>query len=713
MAPDDNRIQIDLKLLQDKNLELLRDFSDKFEQSVTNLVKRIDDLEAGRKPTTTGAAGQLSGRQSDARDVGEAMESGTTRGLWRPGMPVNSAWEFAALPAAQRWELERQAQRYGGPPGSVPGGPSGPLGPQPNPQASVAPRPGIGGARYGFDTPDMNDYERASFRLGQVGEGGLATTRYMSHLFQRMGQSGRLGFRGQMVQNPETGELEFGEDTNTLGRAMTRFGGRVGQAALIGTYGMQSLQTAQGMVPMLGDLMPGQMGELAGYGTEVGRSRAGLLGTPYLSPAWRTGLSAQYEAFRRSRWGSFNWNPLKGFGLISDPNYSRQQAEEALNITNQFGWTGGQQDRALDMMQHYTRRYGGAIPQETIMRLMEPVLRYGTSSQTEVANSLDQMAEAAKSAHMSLTEFSQRATAAAEELSTALGISGPAALNQVSAYVGATGQTPENAAAVLGNTRNLVIGAAMSGKGLYATAHSGPGALVQAQNAILGPLADPNHWRGMNKAERAQAMEQLQIYYMSDPSLLGGKTPYQFVRQINLQQETGVTEAQGSQARWLIDQGRAFSGPDFALSGDRMQSILRMGGASANDIQGFMEAARTGHTGNAKISGLIKDLDLGEVSGKREISLLAKRLLGANVEAAGKDANNRTRVDIKVAPPYDEIFKALVNGDDASSRNSRKGFGRAASGAGDMLLDLGKGLGPMGLPVDAAGLAAKGLGSIF
>jgi len=696
MAEDrTNRVDVQIRLLQDEQMKLFEQTIGKFETSVTSLIDRIDALETGRRPTSVGRAGDLSGRQSDPAGQQILRQ-----------IPLNALFAGAGA-------------------GGTLGGAGGI-----SPRAS-APAPSGGGigryTRFGYDQPLMNEFERAQFSLGNVGQGWLGSMRYTSHILQRTGQAGG---QYEMVKNA-AGAIEWHDTQGNVvppeqippwRRGLVGMGGGVGAATRFATQAQGAAQGGwtmlTGAFPVANVLNPQYMQQMAQYGVGVGESRAGWLGTPFGSPAWKTGAMAEWQAYRRSRWSNdLNWNPAKGFGLfgtlMGNPNYSSAQAQEAIQITNQYGWKGATQDRVIDVMKSYTQRFGDKIPQEMMMQLMEPALRYGTSSFSEVSGSLDMLAVAAEAAHMNLGEFAQQAMAAAQQLSEATGVSGPRALGQVAAYVAATGRPASEAGAVLGNKRNLYLGMALTGQNLYQAFSKNPAAAATAgEFAMLGPLGDPESWKGLKKGDPAweQKMIALQAIYNADPSLLGGMTPDQWFKQMQTAITRGVTP--GAMVGALAQAGdvgyaRMMGGKHNPAAMANLRSTLKLGGIKDPKIQAAMHAITTGEDvidpfhgrfgtlADRQIWKLMKDNDLGgSIDNAQEAKRLTLALLGKKAQVSSDKATKKTQYKIGVQAPYDKIFKVMINNEGGRGHaNAALGFARSAVGginvAGIPVGDLG------------------------
>jgi hypothetical protein len=673
-----NRVEVELRLLQDKNLDRLEEAFRGFEEQVERLV-------------TEGI--KVLGEAAGARTGGSTHASVASPLNWErsPSGPIG-------------------AGGYGGGP-SGPGRAGGGQAPSPSGSGHGSNASIVGGrfdpTRFGFDIPTMGDYERAQFSLGQVGQGWLSASRYMSHLVQRGGQSLGAKFiqdaQGNWVLDPGSSRV------SRFGRGMVRAGGAMGAVARASTYAQQGWHTIERVLPF--GIAPNQMRNTADYGSSYGLSRSGILGTPYFSPAWRAGVGAKYEAFQRSRWGGGDWRRPWTM-LMGDPNYSSQQSAEALEIARQYGWRGGAQDELLDMMKDTSKRYGSAIPQEAVAQLMDPAMRFGTSSRLEVEDSLRRMKAAADGANISLEKLAQSAIPAAQALAKEYGMPGRTGLALATGYALESGGREVGEVA---NKRNILMAAAQKGS-LYKALSGDPGDIVRAGASVLGPLADPGYWKQIkdDPRQRGAALEELSWMYMKDPSLLGGLGPEEYMNQMLAYGQGGTGPGDITSAQWQI--GKAVTADDYSETG--LRAALETGGVSQDVIGGVIEAARTGKTGNREVQEAISKLELGTVSGEQDIEALALHMLKADVESARAGAAKETQALIGIQAPYDQIFDVMIKdaglGKDKS--NQKKWYARAASGAGTGAR-IGAMAGPLApVAAPAGGLiggAAGGIASLF
>src|SRR5882672_4288411 len=206
--PPNNRIQVDLKLLQDKNLDLLRQFADRFEENVNKLSEVAARMEdALGKETRTGP-----GKIGEDASVAPTLEMRARQG----GLPYNTG-------TVGGWPIPEELRAMQGQASVV----SPSHGPEPITTETPKKNPSFM-QRQGYGPlsgEPLTEYERAQFRLGALGEGMIPALQYVSYL--------------------------TGEETGFLGNHPT-VSGYFGGAARAGIYANQARQMfsrARGMVP--------------------------------------------------------------------------------------------------------------------------------------------------------------------------------------------------------------------------------------------------------------------------------------------------------------------------------------------------------------------------------------------------------------------------------------------------------------------------------
>ena len=282
-----NRIEVDLKLLQDKNAEKLIQFGKQFETSVEKLSTALADYAgqlAGAAGTTRAASG-ASTTASTPGKVADAM-SGTTRP--KPTGQVIGEARGGVLPPGGNygWETPGTA--------SV----AQPLG-------DGAAGAGVAGAQGGgFE----QQYVKATRRIGAIPTG-----------LRQM-----LGFIGEGGQQFPTGHPMAGQPVSAMRRGASKaadslFWAQSAQARLAGHFA--------------------QMNQAIYTGQDVGYSRSGAFGLPFGlgSPAMREGIKNQLKSM---------WSGKFGF----NPNYTPDQAAHARSVINEFGYGGDTADFAAEKL---------------------------------------------------------------------------------------------------------------------------------------------------------------------------------------------------------------------------------------------------------------------------------------------------------------------------------------------------------------------------
>jgi len=693
-----NTLKIELDLLQNQNMLTLEQFGKDFSDSIDRLVKAVKDVSGGG--LFEGYTGERSDFASDPSDVRK--------------MTLLNSLDYTGGGGGFGGGGFTGGGGYGGGGGVPPG--------QPSPQASVSgdePDKQLGwlarrsqefhnaayvyrpGTDYG-----ITKYEKAQFGLGMIGQGKIRTLQYASYL---------------------AGEHA---DRNAAGQPMGRMGGFAkitGALARHGIYGEQAIALIKSL-PVVGGLTgiglqgitPGGLQQDLLYGVNVGEyGGGGFLGTGFGSGAATTGVNARYEAWKRSRLGGGNWKKPWTM-LLGNPNYSGEMSNEAMQLTNQWGWTGDQQDIALDMMEKYQKRYRGAIKQEQVMQLMDPVLRFGTSSKTSVDIALTSLAEAARAANMNLEQFAQTTLAAAQGVSQATGMTQTQAVGAISAYSMVTGRSPEDAAQLMQDERWKRL--AMARYGPYQATegkYAGTASVEAAMSIIPSNFKDPNLWRELYKPGNESQLQQVRdtLAWYKEAGLLGGMSVHQFENYIKRAGATGIDPVTAMKGSQDLDAALEEGNLSDALVGVR-SSMKTMGGQKlldefnvawtmgtgqttkgtkmSDDIRALYEKDASGdgltdeereilrqYERDSGYGGYIEKVLHGKVDTDSDVANLAKRIAGDYWGAAGDTAaaegENVFTLDVK--PPYDNIFKTMMKkGGDKSTSNSNRWFNSPSSG---------------------------------
>jgi hypothetical protein len=719
-----NRIEVDLRLLQDENLKLLREFSDKF-------TKAVEDLDAIAR---RGFGIKEGGPFADAKEhastpqavqemvSGPIVLAGLTGRTLRENLPLNvdvsrpERFESRAPTpeelARGRWDPEQLRQL-----GTII-------------SSSYAALPGPYGG---------NEWERAQFALGQLQPGLISGLQYASFL---LGQHGASFEDPTMWRRDAQGNLQY---MGTGGRLLAaRLSGGLGGAARLGIYGQKMFGQLSQFLPFMPAILPypAIMNQMALTGIGVGNyDTGGWLGTPWFSPAWRRGVGQQIQAWSRSRWGGegLTWKPWLGFGLLPDPNYSRAQALEAQNLMTQFGWGGDLRDAGLDLMERYTRRYRGAISQDLIMQMIDPIMRYGMGSIGQVSTTLNALAQSAKAANMNLQVFAEQALEAGKAINAQTGMPLYRATRAAANIMGITGMSSQAATEIMTNETYLWLASAQSGRSIGSLAYDSSSASLRTK-AMLdfagsgpGALGNPESWRGYkwdrevkDQSPQHQALID-QFFFMKQAGVIPQNIDLsQWLNMMRRALTTGKSPVMGIEAAAIVDEGidsssrikdktRAYTPIGQAMEeagfGKVWKAARRLAqlGYDLDDPTKFdkerkaakrfaqfgfdfdyptsylLHASEEERREVQRLMKIVKPYqDLikergGSIDTLEDAQAFAKGVIEKEWGTAG-DQIAREGIEISIKQPYDEIFEALIKKtNNARSGNSSPWFARRAN----------------------------------
>lgn len=413
-----NRIEVDLKLLQDKNAEKLLNFGRQFATSVENLEKALVDYAS----QLTGMANQSGSGQSKAASDARGVDLPTAR----------TAGQDQPRPRGQAiGEVDQDNDQGNGFIGGVNYSGGG---------ASTAPLAG--------DDSMEQQFVKAQKRIGEVPVGIRQTLGFAAEGQLDLGALNPFRYRKPL------GELE-GEDSRkqTPGMMLARrasdamFAGaavkaniRNFQRGMQGHYGFQNTMTNMGM--------------------DVGRSRdGGVFG--WGSEAWREGAKGKLKNMKTS-WLGLN------------PNYSGEQAAKTREIVSSYGYSGDQADFMADSLKQYEIHQG--LNPDFVAKMKDPVMRYGMSDLSQLDSVLKNIPGAAKAARMNLQEFTSELYSVAEGIAQTTGMSQVTAAGSVAAASSVTGMSPSKVGKMLESKSQTYMSMAMTGQS-FAKATIGPTAL--------------------------------------------------------------------------------------------------------------------------------------------------------------------------------------------------------------------------------------------
>lgn len=418
-----NRIEVDLKLLQDKNVEKLQEFGRQFDKSIDKLASMLGDYaeQVSGAEAAVGRAGKLGPNAS----TGSGITSGPT--ARQGGTPP----PFANIPAGQY---------TGGP--FEPGGPGNWGGP------SIAPIGGGGNVPVGGPGSFEQQFVRAQKRIGEIPVGLRQTLGYIAEGAPATDSDGYL------IDNYGRRILDENGNPMTDQTFLTRTGlrnaaGKVNEFMFRGQAARANAMLGYGHLQnFYGGIMANAM-----LGQQLGRSReGGLFGTGLFSSAWTTGIMESLKTGIESKFGF-------------SPNYSPAQAKQARQALQSFGYSGDTSDYLAGILKDLQIHQG--IDAASAMAILDPLMRFGGDENIgQLLSVLRQIPDAAKAAHMNLSEFTQQLVSTSQEVSQSTGMTVGGAARALSAFTTTTGLAPSRAAGLFSSPQNLVMAAGMSGQSI-------------------------------------------------------------------------------------------------------------------------------------------------------------------------------------------------------------------------------------------------------
>jgi hypothetical protein len=641
-----NRIQVDLKLLQDKNAEKLIAFGNSFATSVETLKVALGDY-AEQLAGAGGLTGQVrSGRSSAASvagNVAEEMQSPSARtGGTTPHPTGQTVGEV-------RGSASTGGSGSGGgplpPPGQNVGGYDVPD------HSSRAP------AGAGGDEPDSleQQFVKAQKRIGEIPVGLRQTLGYAAEgqlNLKNFAPGTYLGSResrgdpAELKVNPETGQYAMGTPQLLARRASEAM--FTGQALKANVMNMHRSMTGHF----------GAMNAAMNAGQDLGYSReSSLFG--FMSPAYRESLKSNLKSMWSSKFG-FN------------PNYSGDQARQARATLAQYGYGGDQADTLAETLKQF--EIHNRMTPETTMKMLDPMIRFGGTEMSQFTDTISGFGEAAKSANMNLSDFTEKVVSLASQLAE----NGPGSTTgyaaQLSAFSAVTGMSPEKGAAMLQDRTQTFMAMAQTGQS-YAKATIGPNALgarLKAPMSIGNQLVKSYGFKDMGELNQAyvdmtkgrpvskkaeDALSSLQMMIDSNPELFGGMNLKQLMSNSVRGNVLGKTEALA----------------DLSMLGDT---------ASENDFQGVIKKFGGGDKMREGLadarSDIVKKLDKKGTKGEERQHAIAqaekKYLMSAMGKTNEKQSHKNTKQTIGLSAEAKKWFKINVDSDkDHSASNQFHG----------------------------------------
>lgn len=674
-----NRIEVDLKLLQDKNAQKLLEFGKQFDKSVNSLGQLLQDYARQVSGAATAAKVSMPGVGPDASRWSDVNipTAGQSRMGGQQAQPTNTSEVMAT---GQR--LANSG--YGGG-----GGPS--LPPQALPSPSPSSGGGVGGGGRGNNFEQ--DYVRAQRRIGE----GVPTSvrQFLGYMAE-----GQMSWQNPLYQTSEPGvytqnsdEAERDDDgnaqvaTDDKGRPLFSGGGGVASRLNDAMFNMQSTSA---LVHNVSSQLSGMRGSILGTaatGVNLGYSRSGPLG-PLGSPAWQAGMSNAFQAMRASDFGlSFSYTP--------------EQAQQALQAVQNAGWSGyNQTGWMLNFLKHQQNQ---GITPDTSMALIDPYLRFGGAEDlTTLHDILNSLGPAAKAANMNLAEFQQQVISTAEGINQQTGMGMGASVSALTSFTSVTGLDPSKAAGLFTDPKNLMMASALTGQSmnqLMMTGHNQMSAVQQfgemqfsravggmTPDEITKGLAAPTSSAEYKKAD--EAMSAAWRLYEMNPQAFGGFSPKEWLnmgsragsfqgvlsRESVMQRLTtlnvGGVGLEGSGSKTFKSLIQQYAGPNKKLAGTVEDEMSK---SYASWIQGSGKQ----YAGTTK-----QDLEKQREFKK---AWLVKRLSANNQTAAKKAAN---KVTIGLSSNAEKWFK-IMNSEYKSNTGSA---GSTISHYARKAMDIGKNL---------------------
>lgn len=657
-ADRSNRIQVDLQLLQDRNLTMLSDFATKFSDSVNKLDRLVKD---GFGIKDAGPFAPVETSASTVERVREAVYGSRDifpHETWQ--QPASPKQSESRAPQPNFESMDWQPRNAAG------------LALRVAMANSYANLPGVYGG---------NEYELAQFHLGSLQPGILSGLQYASYLTGNMANKNAWDENGNWIGTNRQQQL-----------LMTS--GKLGQVARRGVELkaiMPELWRTIGAIPGIGYMAqygnPANMNIMAMQGVGMGNyDTAGWGGTPFMSGAWKSGMAQQWSIWKGSRWNTdLNWNPLKGFGipgsLISNPNYTPAQRAEAEQLMTDYGWDNDLRDGGLDIMRRYTQKYRGAYSQQFMMELLDPIMRTGSGNVGQVSNILDSLAQSARAANVNLQKFAEQALSAGQAISSQTGMSLYRSTRAAGDIMGVTGLGAGAAEEIMTNDLYMYLGATNSPYGIAGMLY-GEGAASRRFGAMMDVadpsrrgFSDPERWRGFKWGQdiSQQSPEHIQLMNEFAWAQRAGMVPQnitmdEWINMMRRSLKTGksVEETLNAQStlNLAVDKSTQIATNREVLEKQAMKNGLE--GISAEEWKGMPGWARdkfldkiSENRQYAAVGKGMKDSGYGEEwAAARELERMGVNLKdsGSLLELSDKERQRAMKL-MKVVAPYQDLIK--------------------------------------------------------
>jgi hypothetical protein len=660
-----NRIEVDLKILQDRNIDRLHEFAGKWEKTVKVLVDAIGDL------------GTIV--QQGMPDLDQGTKAVPLKRSWgRQGGIYNTPQEDDIPGVGRRGEISEATTQ------------------QPTPTrtaAAASAEDKSSAAEF-----DRNAYLRAQIELGQVGEGFLGMMRYVSRVAQ-MSEATPGGITGLLQhhwwtapnydENGNQMPSTFGANLENFTRNLTMMKG-IGT----GTAGiLNKLSGRFGMPPISSFFEPGasmesqQFGLNVGAGTQPGGSLGflqRLSGVPILGPIANMLSGAGLKGIEA------NWNAGLASWFGFNPDLTTQQAKDIESTLNAYGWGGNQNGNQTDFLRNilttYVSKGHGAWNAEDLMSAgADAAVRYGTGSLQDVLTSFDRLNNSVIATSLSLDIMKKGLNEMQGPVSQQYGVPTPSARLAIQALTDATGLAPQVTGKMLMDS-NFWLGVARSHTPLwqlsepkYATRANlriGMEGLIGLMPQIIGSNAE---WQAAERAAQHgdhgpmhHLETKLQMLYHIDPQLFGGLQPNQVINQ--------KLYGRGMETRAV-----ATSKLNYSNTYEDMRTQLMRAGMSREKLQQFKEWRQKNMIDNGSLESAMKKAKSGHFKALNDLvgqeRNEARKLLAQSQSKQEKNAAVKTSISIGLTPQAQQLVK-LIQKDHGgkSGSNSWANFGRQAFG---------------------------------
>lgn len=391
-----------------------------------------------------------------------------------------------------------------------------------------------------------------------------------------------------------------------------------------------------------------------GLGQQLGSSReGGVFGI--FSNAWWQGLRENLHTRMASDFGF-------------SPYYSNAQAQAARQALQQFGYSGNTSDYLAGSLKELQIHQG--IDPSAAMAILDPLMRFGgDENMGQLLTVLRQIPDAAKAAHMNLSEFTQQLISTSQEVAQGTGMTVGGAARALSAFTTTTGLSPSRAAGLFSNPQNLMLAAGLTGQSVTSLME---GKNRMAPRMAFGLRMFQGYTGGYSAAQLADLrkrdskkydsiMNGAWLAYANNNEIFGGFSPRELINaqvrnQGHLLQHTAIDEQIQS-----------------ASSVDRIEQMLRgWGGVAGKHMSSEFETY------------LSKNPNVTVAQARQEALDLISR---SQNSAQSRAARQITKIDM--TPETKKFFK-ILNYDDTPHRSSKNWFERNAMPALGSALHAGE-----------------------